>query len=63
MFKHERDEAQTRNECVVCMDNPRAVVFLPCNHCIVCASCADALQECPNCRVPIAARTSIANTS
>ena len=27
------------------------------------ASCADELQECPNCRVPITARTSIANTS
>ena len=42
--KHERDEAQTRNECIVCMDLPRAVFFLPCNHCVVCASCADALQ-------------------
>ena len=41
----QRDEAQGRDECIVCMDNPRAVFFLPCNHCVVCAACAAALQE------------------
>ena len=61
--KHERDEAQIRNECVVCMDRPRAVLFLPCEHCAVCASCADALQECPNCRATITTRITIANSS
>ena len=61
--KHERDEAQTRNECVVCMDNPRAVLFLPCNHCVVCATCADALQECPFCNGAVASRITFANLS
>ena len=61
--KHERDEAQTRNECIVCMDNPRAVLFLPCNHCVVCATCADALQECPFCNGAVAGRITIANSS
>ena len=61
--KHERDEAQIRNECVVCMDRPRAILFLPCEHCAVCASCADALQECPNCRATIKTRITIANSS
>ena len=61
--KHERDEAQTRNECIVCMDHPRAVLFLPCNHCVVCASCADALQECPFCNGAVAGRITIANSS
>ena len=61
--KHERDEAQTRNECIVCMDLPRAVFFLPCNHCVVCASCADALQECPFCNVAVAGRITMANSS
>ena len=62
-LKRERDEAQDRNECVVCMERPRAVVFLPCEHCAVCASCAAALQECPNCRATITTRITIANSS
>jgi len=56
-------KAQTRNECIVCMDLPRAVFFLPCNHCVVCASCADALQECPFCNVAVAGRITMANSS
>ena len=59
--KHERDEAQTRNECVVCMDNPRAVLFLPCNHCVVCATCAT--DTCPFCNGAVASRITIANSS
>ena len=42
---------------------PRTVVFGPCNHFLACASCADALQECPNCRATINTRTTIANSS
>ena len=63
--KRENEALEDRLLCTICMeaDAPRAVVFGPCNHFLACASCADALQECPNCRVPITARTSIANTS
>ena len=63
--KREKEALEDRLLCTICMeaDAPRTVVFGPCNHFLACASCADALQECPNCRVPITARTSIANTS
>ncbi|CAH0371963.1 unnamed protein product [Pelagomonas calceolata] len=63
--KLEKEALEDRLLCTICMeaDAPRTVLFGPCNHFLACASCADALQECPNCRVPIAARTSIANTS
>ena len=63
--KRENEALEDRLLCTVCMeaDAPRAVVFGPCNHFLACASCAAALQECPNCRVPITTRTSIANTS
>ena len=44
-------------------DAPRAVVFGPCDHFLACASCAAALQECPNCRATITTRTTIANSS
>ena len=63
--KREKEALEDRLLCTICMeaDAPRTVLFGPCNHFLACASCADALQECPNCRVPITARTSIANTS
>ena len=63
--KREKEALEDRLLCTICMeaDAPRTVVFGPCNHFLACASCADALQECPNCRVPITARTSIANLS
>ena len=63
--KLEKEALEDRVLCTICMeaDAPRTVLFGPCNHFLACASCADALQECPNCRVPITARTSIANTS
>ena len=59
----ERDEAQARAECIVCMERPRAVHFLPCKHLLVCATCAAALTECPNCRVTITTRLTAANLS
>ena len=63
--KREKEVLEDRVLCTICMeaDAPRTVLFGPCNHFLACASCADALQDCPNCRVPITARTSIANTS
>ena len=63
--KREKEALEDRLLCTICMeaDAPRTVLFGPCNHFLACASCADALQECPNCRVPITARTSIANLS
>ena len=64
----ERDEAQDRNECIVCMERPRAVLLVcapprVCNHLLVCTTCAAALAECPNCRATITTRTPIANSS
>lgn len=40
-------------QCVVCCTYERDTVFLPCNHCCVCARCADALEHCAVCREPI----------
>ncbi|XP_076044930.1 baculoviral IAP repeat-containing protein 2-like isoform X1 [Oratosquilla oratoria] len=39
--------------CKVCMDCEMDVVFLPCAHMVVCASCAVALTACPICRQDI----------
>ena len=63
--KLENEALEDRLLCTICMeaDAPRAVVFGPCDHFLACASCAAALQECPNCRAPITTRTTIANSS
>ena len=46
-----------RNECVVCMDAPRAVTLAPCNHHITCVGCTQELirlkKSCPFCDKPI----------
>ena len=60
-IKRERDDAVTRVECVVCMDRPRAVLFLPCNHLVVCASCAT--DECPYCSGAVESQITVANAS
>ena len=63
--KLENEALEDRLLCTICMeaDAPRAVVFEPCNHFLACASCAAALQECPNCRATITTRITIANLS
>ncbi len=63
--KIEKEALEDRLLCAICMeaDAPRAVVFGPCDHFPACASCAAALQECPNCRATITTRTTIANSS
>lgn len=42
--------------CVICLDRPRGVVYLPCRHFIICEHCftASRLSTCPLCRSPIA---------
>ena len=63
--KREKEALEDRLLCTICMeaDAPRTVLFGPCNHFLACASCADALQECPNCRATITTRITIANSS
>ena len=50
-------DADLGNECVVCMDAPRAVTLAPCNHHITCVGCTQELirlkKSCPFCDKPI----------
>ena len=39
--------------CVVCLDAPHDVVFLPCAHRCTCSECAAELHECPVCRASV----------
>jgi len=38
--------------CVVCLNNPREVILLPCGHVVVCVDCMERLNgTCPLCRM------------
>lgn len=43
--------------CVVCMEQDRCVVLLPCSHMVLCAGCAPEVIKktgaCPICREPV----------
>lgn len=47
-----RNEAN--NECIICMDRPKGMIFLDCGHIACCEECSGVLmngtRECPNCR-------------
>uniref|UniRef100_A0A7S0SN43 RING-type domain-containing protein n=1 Tax=Mantoniella antarctica TaxID=81844 RepID=A0A7S0SN43_9CHLO len=38
------------NNCVVCHEAAREVVFTPCGHLVMCALCGDKCESCPICR-------------
>jgi len=42
--------------CVICLDAPRAVAFVPCGHMCCCPSCASSMDVCPLCRGPVSGR-------
>lgn len=49
-------------ECVVCLDEVRAVCVLPCRHFIYCETCADVMRglPCGMCRGVVEAHASLA---
>ena len=52
----ELKEAEARQGapvCVVCLDGPCSMLFLPCRHMKTCGPCSVALVMCPMCRAPI----------
>jgi len=46
-------------ECIVCMDAPRQILLVPCNHVDVCESCSEKIEQCPSCRTPIESRSKV----
>ncbi|KAF4354906.1 hypothetical protein F8388_008536 [Cannabis sativa] len=51
-------EENSDRKCIVCLNDDVSVVFLPCTHQVMCASCGDDFgltgkAHCPCCRVPV----------
>lgn len=42
--------ASSQFRCVVCFENQREILFLPCRHVVVCRACNSRLRECCLCR-------------
>lgn len=42
-------------KCVVCIDTHPTVLFMECNHHVVCMKCSSGIEKCPMCQVPIKA--------
>ncbi|CAA0820509.1 RING/U-box superfamily protein [Striga hermonthica] len=72
---HELDQTQEEKstccdcECMICMKDEVSVVFLPCAHQVICASCNEGYGNrrnkavCPYCRVPIEQRIRVYGAS
>jgi len=47
-------EDEDELDCIICMDGPKAIVFIPCGHYSVCKVCSSKLEnKCPICRSKI----------
>lgn len=73
---HELDELEDSSEketncdreCIICLKDEVSIVFLPCAHQVLCASCSDNYGKkgkatCPCCRVPIEQRIRVFGAS
>lgn len=61
-------EANCDRECILCLKDEVSIVFLPCAHQVLCASCGDDFGKkgratCPWCRVPIEQRIRVYGAS
>lgn len=60
--------ANCDRECIICLKDEVSIVFLPCAHQVMCASCSDGYGKkgkatCPCCRVPIEQRIRVFGAS
>ncbi|KAK6622885.1 E3 ubiquitin-protein ligase mib1 [Polyplax serrata] len=52
-------ESSTLDECLVCSDLKRDVLFMPCGHVACCSVCAPRVRKCLICREPVRGRVKI----
>jgi len=48
--------------CIVCSDNEKEIVFIPCGHLCCCSVCSQPLNICPVCRQNIQQKFKTFNT-
>jgi hypothetical protein len=52
-------QAESDNKCVICMQQERDSLLLPCRHLCSCSYCGQQISQCPLCRVKIESKMQI----
>lgn len=55
-FQLRRRHPSRQEECVICKDAPKTMLFRPCKHLCTCQDCAKLVETCPICRWQIEER-------
>ena len=50
MLANQPDDEKLLDECMVCSDQRRDVLFLPCGHITVCSGCSPRVKKCLLCK-------------
>lgn len=56
LAQEEQELREDATKCVVCIENMRSHVLIPCGHLCVCDGCGETLQACPLCRTAVVSR-------
>lgn len=48
---------ETAAKCMKCEEHNRSVTLVPCNHYVLCDTCAKSVRECPYCQTPVSSQT------
>lgn len=48
---------ETATKCMVCEERNRSVTLEPCNHYVLCDTCASTTKECPYCQTPVSSQS------
>ncbi|KAI1714847.1 zinc finger, c3HC4 type (RING finger) domain-containing protein [Ditylenchus destructor] len=58
-LQEENDRQNREATCIICLDNKREVLFLPCMHFNHCDACAKQINQCGTCRTNIRAKLNV----
>lgn len=53
------EETATLDECLICSDMKRDILFKPCGHIASCSVCSPRIKKCLLCREPVTARIQV----
>ncbi|KAK7580386.1 hypothetical protein V9T40_001015 [Parthenolecanium corni] len=57
--ENEGEETVTLDECLICSDAKRDILFKPCLHVTCCSACSSRVKKCLICKEPVTAKTQI----
>ena len=60
--KHNNHHTDDLEECLVCSNNERCVIYSPCNHVVTCDGCAQRVKKCLLCRQNVESWTTVPKT-